>query len=104
MIVMRVIQILAIGVLVVSGCATVRETSAPDGRKAYTLNCSGLTRGWDKCQKAAGDICGSAGYDILYQSTEDTASSGEGENSKGGVGVAHIIKSNKRSMLIACKK
>ena len=31
-----------------SSCATVRETYASDGRKAYSLNCSGTARGWDK--------------------------------------------------------
>jgi hypothetical protein len=29
------------GLLVVSGCATVHDTYAPDGRRAYSLNCSG---------------------------------------------------------------
>ena len=29
-----------------SGCASVKESYGPDGRKAYALNCSGLARGW----------------------------------------------------------
>jgi hypothetical protein len=99
---MRTIGFMVIGALVISGCATVKETYAPDGRKAYTLNCSGLTRGWDKCRKAAGDICGSVGYDILDQSNEESSFSRE----KAGVSgeLSHSIKTNKRSMLIACKK
>jgi len=33
----------------IAGCATTRTTYAPDGRKAYTLNCSGWPRGWNNC-------------------------------------------------------
>lgn len=88
-------------VFLLAACATVHESYAPDGRKAYALNCSGLARGWDKCQIAAGEICGSAGYDILDRSSEDSAVAGAVANANGGV--AHASKSNERSMLIACK-
>jgi hypothetical protein len=101
-ILMKIFGILAIGVLIISGCATVKETHAPDGRKAYALNCSGLTRGWDKCQKAAGDLCGAAGYDILDQVSEDSSFGRERTNALGGS--SHSIKTNERTMLIACKK
>ena len=50
---------LVLAALALVGCATVHQTYAPDGRRAYALNCSGLARGWDKCMDAAG---GSAGY------------------------------------------
>ena len=56
-----------------SACATVRETYAPDGRKAYSLNCSGTARGWDKCFNAAGEKCQGAGYDILDRVGEDAS-------------------------------
>ncbi len=81
-----------------SACATVNQTYAPDGRKAYTLNCSGLARGWDKCYDSAGKICGSSGYDILDRSDESMAAGGI--NNAGGF----AAKSNERSMMIACKK
>ena len=99
---MRIIEVMVIGTLAVGGCATVKETHAPDGRKAYALNCSGLTRGWDKCQKAAGDICGAAGYVILDQVSEDSDFSRDRQNVERAV--SHSIKSNERSMLISCKK
>ena len=99
---MKMIEVMVIGALAVSGCATVKETHAPDGRKAYALNCSGLTRGWDKCQKAAGDICGAAGYVILDQVSEDSDFSRDRQNVERAV--SHSIKSNERSMLISCKK
>jgi len=99
---MRTVGVMVIGALLVSGCETVKETYAPDGRKAYALNCSGLTRGWDKCRKAAGDICGLAGYDILDQVSEDSSFSREKTGVSGGL--SHSIKTNERSMLIACKR
>lgn len=101
---MRSVQIGAgaAALLVVSGCATVHETYAPDGRKAYSLNCSGTARGWDKCLSAAGERCGTAGYDILDRSSEDVAFGGAGANASGGS--AFVTKTNERSMLIACKR
>ncbi|MBU9236220.1 hypothetical protein KTD19_27995 [Burkholderia multivorans] len=83
---------------VLAGCATVRQTYAPDGRVAYALNCSGLARGWDKCLAAAGDKCGSAGYDILDRSGELTAAASA--NRTAGFGAI----SGERAMVIACKE
>jgi hypothetical protein len=95
------ITILSIAVLL-TGCATVHDTYAPDGRKAYALNCSGLARGWDKCLSAAGDICGAQGYDILDRSDEPMAvGSAASSNGTSGAGYA---QTNERSMLVACKK
>jgi hypothetical protein len=87
--------------LLVAACATVHESYAPDGRKAYTLNCSGTARGWDKCYSAAGNICSAAGYDVLDRSDEDVgfASAGGSNRSFG----ASAVKTNERSMLVACK-
>ena len=71
-----------------SSCATVRETYAPDGRKAYSLNCSGTARGWDKCSNAAGEACKGAGYDILDRTGEDVSFAtlaGSAYNSSGSV-------------------
>lgn len=53
-------------------CATVKDTYSADGRKAYTLNCSGTARGWDKCYAAAGEICKEAGYDVLDRTLTPT--------------------------------
>ena len=84
-------------VIGLAGCATVHETYAPDGRKAYTLNCSGLARGWDKCMSAAGDLCKGAGYDILDRSDEGMAIASASGSS------AFAAQTNERSMLVACK-
>lgn len=87
-------------------CATVKETYSSDGRKAYTLNCSGTARGWDKCYAAAGELCKEAGYDILDRSSEDVTMSsiGGGYNSSGGGFGGSSTKTNERSMVVACKK
>jgi hypothetical protein len=88
--------------LAITGCATTRTTYAPDGRKAYTLNCSGLARGWDKCFSAAGNICSASGYDVIDRSDEPAAmgSVGGGGSSFGG----SFARTNERSMVVACKK
>ncbi|AGZ32721.1 MULTISPECIES: hypothetical protein [pseudomallei group] len=80
-----------------AACATVHETYAPDGRKAYALNCSGAARGWDKCLAAAGDRCGAAGYDVFDRNGEPMAAFGGGANGFGGGLTAE------RSMIVACK-
>lgn len=79
------------------GCASVHETYAPDGRKAYALNCSGATRGWDKCEAAAGERCGAAGYDVLGKNGESGVAVG------GGNGGFFGSTTHERSMLVACK-
>lgn len=88
-----------------NACATVKETYSPDGRKAYTLNCSGTARGWDKCYAAAGELCKESGYDILDRNTEDVsvAAIAASANSSGGSAGGSAVKTNERTMLVACK-
>lgn len=89
-----------------SSCATIRETYAPDGRKAYSLNCSGTARGWDKCFNAAGEACKGAGYDILDRTGEDASfASLAGSAYNGNVSVSgSSVKTSEHTMDIACKK
>lgn len=82
-----------------TSCASVSETYAPDGKKAYALNCSGVARGWDKCQKAAGDLCSGKGYEVVDKSSEEF-SSVSGSSTSGFFGG----KTHERSMLITCKE
>jgi hypothetical protein len=65
-----------LALLALAGCATVKETYAPDGRKSYTLNCSGAARGWDKCEAAAGEICQTKGYDVISRNEANTSAVG----------------------------
>src|SRR3546814_15357512 len=91
------LALLAATPLILAGCASVSESYGPDGRKAYTLNCSGTARGWDKCFSKARDLCKTAGYDILDRTSESMASIGGG--SAGFYGAA----TSERAMVIACK-
>lgn len=92
-------------ILLLPSCATVKETYSPDGEKAYTLNCSGKARGWDKCYSAAGEICKDAGYDIIERNSEDTATSAiSGSANRYNANVSGTsIKTNERTMVITCK-
>jgi hypothetical protein len=107
---MKKVVSFALGAVVLSGCATVRESYAPDGRKAYALNCSGTARGWDKCFSAAGEICGANGYDVLDRNSESQVTGSYGSsanvNSSGGSASSggFIGKTNERTMLVACKQ
>ena len=93
----KIILILCMSFL--SACtASVTRTYTPNGDIGYTLNCSGTIRGWDKCLKTAGDICGSRGYDILDRSEESTIVAGASQYD------FFATKTNERTMLISCKK
>lgn len=80
-----------------AGCASVSQTYGPDGRKTYTLDCSGTSRDWDRCLSAADDICKAAGYDVLDRKEENT---GRLIDEQKGI---YGIKPPQRSMVIACK-
>jgi hypothetical protein len=80
-----------------TACASSSLTYAPDGRPAYTLNCSGLARTWGTCYKKAGNRCGSDGYDVLAGGDEGETVIGSARN---GLFADSTIS---RSMLIACK-
>lgn len=89
--------LIALAILSIAGCASVRESYAPDGRKAYELNCSGTARSWDKCYSKAESLCKPAGYDVLSKAGEGRAPVG------GGAGGVYGSLTYERSILIACK-
>lgn len=99
--ILMLVPLIGAACLIASGCATERQSYAPDGRKAYSLNCSGLARGWDKCFAAAGNICGGHGYDVLDRSDE-SAAMGTAAGNRGSYGASYA-QTNERSMLVACK-
>lgn len=88
--------------LALASCATVRESYGPDGRKAYMINCTALTLNWGHCQKAAGEKCGAAGYDIVYQTQEDAFSMAANANRYQGSMYAGT--SSARSMMVSCRE
>lgn len=104
---LRVAAILACGIL--AGCASSSQTYAPDGRQAFTLNCSGLARSWDACLQKAGELCATKGYDIIDRSGESGfmmgggSSAGYAGNSGSAGGGFFGGTTQHRTMLISCK-
>ncbi len=95
-----VVMKITTGILIaalLTGCATARETYTSDGRRGYSLNCSGLARNWGMCEEKAGEICGNRGYDIL------SASGGRDEVLTADRYGVYAGTVSHRTMLIACK-
>lgn len=80
-----------------TACAYVTKTHAPDGSEAYAINCSGTAMGWDACYKKAGDLCGASGYEELRKDGDMQATAG------GSAYGAFGAQSANRSMLIKCR-
>ncbi|RKR31725.1 hypothetical protein B0G82_7966 [Paraburkholderia sp. BL17N1] len=83
--------------VLLAACATATETYGPDGRPAYSLNCSGSALSWGECEAKAGNICGTRGYTFVSRSGD--------QNSTVGAGAGGLFGStaNSRSMTIQCK-
>ncbi|EIY9399793.1 hypothetical protein MNO06_001906 [Escherichia coli] len=94
----RLIAVACFNVFLLSGCATSSKTYAPDGREAYTIDCSGLGGSWGMCLTKAGDLCGSKGYDVL------TSAGDKGFIASANPERAFAGNTISRNLLIACKK
>jgi len=55
-----------------AGCATSRTIVGQDGKPLHKISCDGSALSIDACYEKAGEICGSAGYDILNQNGKAT--------------------------------
>ncbi len=64
---MRALMIFA---LLLTGCAASRTIYTQDGRPGYAINCSGWALSWDQCFAKAGQMCGTAGYDVFDKNGE----------------------------------
>ncbi|NUY33267.1 hypothetical protein F0160_22545 [Paraburkholderia sp. JPY303] len=95
---MRPALILIGATVVLGACTTASHTYGPDGRPAYTLNCSGAQHTWGSCYEKAGELCGERGYDVLAGGAEGGAAMGGGSSAFFGTTTVT------RSMLIACKR
>ena len=95
---MKRFNLFLISSLVLCGCATSSQTYAPDGRVAYSLNCSGLALTWGSCLEKAGSICAAQGYDIISATSDRGAIANVNDaNAFAGTTIS-------RSMLISCNK
>ncbi len=76
----------------ISGCATQTPIYTQDGRQGVLLTCSGWARDWGECMTAAGDRCGTRGYDVIDRHEETVE-----------IGVYHQPKPI-RQMTIVCRQ
>lgn len=95
---MRILILPIISIALLSGCATSSKTYAPDGREAYSIDCSGLAGSWGMCLSKAGDLCGSKGYDLL------TTAGDRGMVATVNQYQGYAGSTISRNLLIACKK
>lgn len=85
-------------VLALSGCATSRTIIGQDGKPLHKISCDGSALSIDACYEKAGEICGSAGYDIAKQDGSATPFFIAG--SDGSFTAGSIVS---RSVLVRCK-
>jgi len=74
-----------------------KYVNTADGRVGYSLDCSGTARNWGMCERKAGELCGTRGYNIL------SASGDSGAILTAGGGNVFAGTTISRTMLIACK-
>ena len=87
--------------ILLGGCVTVKEVYGPDGRKAYTLNCSDdRSATWDHCYEKAGEICLENGYTILEKNIDHSASGSAGTLDEEVFG--RYDAQNNRVLMIRC--
>ena len=87
--------------ILLGGCVTVKEVYGPDGRKAYTLNCSDdRSATWDHCYEKAGEICLENGYTILEKNIDQSASGSAGTLDEEVFG--RYDSENNRVLMIQC--
>lgn len=53
--------------LALAGCTTSRQIVGQDGKPAHQISCDGQAQGMDACYRKAGELCGTAGYDVVGQ-------------------------------------
>lgn len=85
-------------VLIASGCATSSKTYGPDGREAFTIDCSGLGGSWGTCLTKAGDLCGPRGYEVL------TSAGDKGFVASANPDMAFAGSTISRNLLVSCKR
>lgn len=93
---MRNVIVLGCAALWLCGCATAISTYGPDGKAAYSIQCSGSELAWGDCERKAGDVCKSAGYTVLSKSSDGKVT--VGGTTQGFYGAA----TQSRTMLIQC--
>lgn len=63
---MKTVYLIALAVAL-GGCATSRTIIGQDGKPLHKISCDGSVQTIDACYEKAGELCGSAGYDVVDQ-------------------------------------
>lgn len=91
------LSILSLLILLMTGCATSRETYTENGQLGHSINCSGSALHWGMCYEKAGKLCGEKGYEVLAKSGDQGAMI---TGTQFGLVGSSVMS---RSMLIQCK-
>jgi hypothetical protein len=78
---MKHIVTIVAAALALAGCATSRTITGQDGKPLHKISCDGSALSIDACYEKAGEICGTAGYDIVNQNGKATPFAYAGGNS-----------------------
>ena len=89
--------LIALAVLVVSGCAATSETSVKHGKRGLHINFSGLSSSWNKCYAEAEKSCGEKGYRLIAKSGDSDEEPGDYPFGLNPAGYTS------RSMIVICK-
>lgn len=94
--------IYSVAVLALSGCATAKTITGPDGRPAYRVECNGTGKSWGDCIQKAGETCGQRGYDVLARNEEHPQSGVLIQQNDAGDVVGRT--SVARDLIVRCKE
>ena len=95
---MKKLAYILTAIALLSGCASSSKTYTPDGREAYSIDCSGMARTWGMCLEKAGDLCGAKGYDTYTMAGDKGwVATAQPDFAMGGSTIS-------RNLLVACKK
>lgn len=95
---MRPVMLLLSACFLFFGCAAGPKAHTSEKNKGQVVTCSGSALNWDRCYKAADELCGEKGYDIIEKiSDAGPMVSGEGAGGFGGPVMD-------RYLIIVCKQ
>ena len=99
----------AAAMISLAGCSSSKQIYTADGQQGHVVTCTPAWTGgligqlasastsWGQCYEKAGELCGSAGYDIIQQVGEG------GAYGQGGQGGGFVSTTNNRTMVVKCK-
>lgn len=65
--------LVALLMLVLTGCTSAKPITTPDGREGFTVGCAGRLMSWEDCFERAAQMCGGRSYDVFTHAGEESA-------------------------------